>query len=238
MPAMSHAGLKRHAESWLELEDLTDGPAPYAPTFGFEGEFINDRHRSYATCPRNGGLIDVGIEGWLWPEDALKLYELAYFAPGDILELGSYHGLSSSILSRANHDAGLRRRIQSADLDPECVATARSQLERMGLSANTDFAAGEAAEYCRGLRQAGRTFGFAFIDHAHTYEAVRDVCRHLGGVIMPGGFALFHDYKTRRNADPSDTDYGVPQGIRDGLDAGEFEFYGIFGASALYRRRD
>ena len=32
-------------------------------------------------------MIDMGIAGWLLPEDAPKLYELAYYVDGDILEL-------------------------------------------------------------------------------------------------------------------------------------------------------
>src|SRR5438128_632925 len=79
---------------------------PFRPTYAYGDGFVNESHASYQTCPANEHLIDLGISGWLRREDALKLYELAYFADGPILELGSYHGLSTSILSRAAHDAG------------------------------------------------------------------------------------------------------------------------------------
>ena len=53
---------------------------------------------------------------------------LAYFAPGPILEIGSYHGLSTSILARAVADSGPEgrdRRIVSVELDPAAQAVAR-----------------------------------------------------------------------------------------------------------------
>ena len=79
---------------------------PCLPTYEYPGEFLNGQHRSYSTCPAREHLIDLGIDGWLRREGALKLYELAYFAAGPILEIGSYHGLSKSILARAVADSG------------------------------------------------------------------------------------------------------------------------------------
>ncbi|MEO8277032.1 MAG: hypothetical protein ABI639_12525, partial [Thermoanaerobaculia bacterium] len=95
---------------------LSDVPS-YMRTFDFDGEFINGAHAFFATCPTRDHLIDLGIDGWLRREDALKLYELAYFASGPILEIGSYQGLSTSILVRATRDSGRRNRIVSVELD-------------------------------------------------------------------------------------------------------------------------
>lgn len=79
---------------------------PYRATYAFAGEFLNEQHRFYSICPAKEHLIDLGIDGWLRRENALNLYELAYFAPGPILEIGSYHGLSTSILARAVAEGG------------------------------------------------------------------------------------------------------------------------------------
>ncbi len=83
---------------------------PYLPAYEYPDEFLNEQHRSYSTCPAKKHLIDLGIDGWLRREDALKLYELAYFAAGPILEIWSYHGLSTSILARAVADSGAEGR--------------------------------------------------------------------------------------------------------------------------------
>ncbi len=48
--------------------------------------------------------------------------------------------------------------------------------------------------------------------------------------------ALFHDYNDQRNIMPDVADYGVFQGVRDGLAPGQFEFYGVFGCAGLFRR--
>lgn len=188
---------------------------PYRPTYAFGGEFINEQHRSYSTCPAKDHLIDLGIDGWLRREDALKLYELAYFAPGPILEIGSYHGLSTSILARA---------------------AARGHLQRLGLASNVSFVQNDAAAYCLEAAATGERFAFAFIDHDHAYASVLPVCRALPQLTLPGAFCLFHDWLDARNFQPEDADYGVFGATRDGLDPAEFEFYGVFGVAGLYRR--
>ena len=46
-----------------------------------------------------------------------------------------------------------------------------------------------------------------------------------------------HDWLDARNFQPEEADYGVFGATRDGLDPAEFEFYGVFGVTGLYRRR-
>ena len=57
----------------------------------------------------------------------------------------------------------------------------------------------------------------------------------LADVLWPGAFCLFHDFNDFRNADPAYEDYGVYQGVADGLQQGRFEFWGIYGCCGLYR---
>jgi hypothetical protein len=83
----------RHPESWVEIDQAHRVPLPYLPTYSGFGERIDDVHRALAAAPVKGPLIDLGIPGWLRVEDSLKLYELAYFCAGDILELGTHQGL-------------------------------------------------------------------------------------------------------------------------------------------------
>ena len=69
---------------------------------------------------RTESYIDVGIRGWSQHDDALKLYEMAFFAEGDILELGCFEGLSTSIVAQAIADADRSRKMHTIDLDPMC----------------------------------------------------------------------------------------------------------------------
>ncbi|MEP7293513.1 MAG: hypothetical protein ABI835_17135, partial [Chloroflexota bacterium] len=98
--------LQKNASSFLPLDKLGTVNPNYAPTYLFECEYINENHRYYTVCSvKDGYLIQVKmhpwsrhpIGGWLQRPDALKLYEMAYFAEGDILEIGSFHGLSTSV---------------------------------------------------------------------------------------------------------------------------------------------
>ncbi len=228
-------GVMRHAMPVPLME-----VPPYRPTHDFAAEFINEQHRSYSTCPANGGLIELGIDGWLRPADALKLYELAFFASGPILEFGSYHGLSTSILARAVTDAGAPgrdRQIVSVELDAAAQAVARGNLERLELADRVRFVQSDAHAYCVNAAAVGERFAFAFVDHDHAYASVLAVCRELPKLMLPGAFCLFHDWLDARNFQPEEADYGVFGATRDGLDPAEFEFYGVFGVAGLYRRR-
>jgi len=83
--------MQTHKESMLRLEDLGTTIPSYHPTFNFQGKFINETHKYFATCPVKGNiLVEIKtqgtsgsiIEGWLRREDAQKIYEIAYFVWG------------------------------------------------------------------------------------------------------------------------------------------------------------
>ncbi len=219
---------------------------PYRPTFAFPGEYIDSAQRQLATTPLKDGLLiqlqnsswlGQTIQGWLRREDALKLYEIAHFVKGDILELGSFHGLSTSILSRANRTSPHPKRIESVDLSPHAVRRARWNLWRQGLKAGVSLFVGDALAEVQRRAERGARFGMVFVDHSHAYGPVYQVCRELPRVVEAGGFCLFHDFNDPRNYDLADVDHGVHQAVVDGLADAHFEFYGIYGCLALYRAR-
>jgi predicted O-methyltransferase YrrM len=210
----------------------------------FPGPFVDASHRRLAECPlrdgcllelRNGRLLGQVIQGWLRREDALKLYEIAYFAAGDILELGSFHGLSTSILSRASRNSKRPRRIETVDRSPRSVLMTQWNLRRQGLKRGVSTFCGDALLEVRRRAAKGARYGMVFVDHSHAYGAVYSVCRELGRVVAPGGFCLFHDFNDPRNYDLGDPEYGVHQAVLDGLDRERFEFMGVYGCLALYR---
>ena len=97
-----------------------------------------------------------------------------------------------------------------------------------------DFILGDARVSCGELKEQGRTFAFAFVDHSHMYELVRDACVDLKKLIRPGGFALFHDFNDPRNG--KDSQYGVYQAVVETFADETFVFHGVYGCAALYRR--
>ena len=234
----------RHAGTFIKLDELGTHYPAYQPNFDFAGEFVDSVHHRLAnSVDRANGLVYLktrrwfgkAIPGWLRPEDALKIYEMAYFAQGDILELGSYYGLSTSILSMANERTPYRKNIYSVDLDPKCVAEANHNLQIQNLDRQVTMICAEATAAVKQFASEHKQFSFVFIDHSHAYEPVLTVCRELNTVVSPGGFCLFHDFNDARNRDMSAHDYGVYQAVTEGLAPELFEFWGIYGCTALYR---
>ncbi len=236
---ISTPNLHRRADTLLSLKETAVErrfDMPYLKTYDFLGDFINPWHERLGESIASTGMIDIGVEGWLLPADALKLYELAYFCGGDVLELGTYRGLSGSVLGQAITASKSVGIVVSVDLDPDATATARQNLVgRPGADAIHLFTA-EAGKAVRDLAQAKRMFDFGFIDHSHRYEHVFDVCQSLHRVLTVGAFALFHDFNDPRNYAAAASDYGVYQGVMDGLRSDRFEFWGIFGCCGLFRR--
>ena len=208
---------------------------PYRPTFTGFDQFINDQHRYYNECPTKGVAVEVGIDGKLRREDALKLYEMGYYAADDILEFGTNRGLSISILPRAVRDAGKNGELVTMELDGRIAEHARRSLSELDLSRYIEFIVGDADVSCQKLIDAGRKFNFAFVDHSHTYENVVKACRRLSQLLLPGSFCLFHDYNDSREGTAG---YGVYTAVAHALDKNHFEFCGIYGCCGLFRMRE
>ena len=60
--------------------------------------------------------------------------------------------------------------------------------------------------------------------------------RRAAGPSQGPGFALFHDFNDPRNSMEEVADYGVYQGVMDGLRTDRWEFWGIYGCTGLFRR--
>jgi SAM-dependent methyltransferase len=227
-----------HPRSLLTLEQTaTDRRAvtPFIKTYAYSGDFINEEHAGFTTCATRYGMIDIGIEGWLLPADALKLYELAYFAEGDVLELGTYRGLSAAVIRRAIVASGRPRKLLSIDLDPGSTRAGQAACSGQPGAGNVHFFNTSADEALTTFARAGRRFGLCFIDHSHTEADVASACALLAGVLRPGAFCLFHDYNDPRNADAGNQDYGVYQAVGRALLQPPFAAWGVYGCCGLFR---
>jgi cephalosporin hydroxylase len=215
----------------------------YLPNYEFANDSIDDFHEYLFGCPMKSILIDIGVQGWLRKADALKLYELAFFAPGDILEFGTNRGLSAYILANALKSSGRAGEIVTMELSGELSAAAKKTLESKGVADRVVFEVGDADVTCERLISEGRKFGFAFIDHSHAYEHMVKACQRLSQLMAPGSFCVFHDYNDARNTRRKDLgevgdEYGVKAAIDESLDSKIFEFVGVYGCTGVYRRRD
>jgi predicted O-methyltransferase YrrM len=228
----------RDLQSWVELGEISPTFGAYRKTFEFPDDFIDSNHRRIATAPMgrldNPLLIDLGIDGFLSTSDALKIYEMAYFSEGDVLELGTHRGLSTSIIASAL-DAKRRGRIATVDLDQDAKRLASKNIKGKPGARRVSFMFGDAAEVMDRLIAKRAKFGFIFVDHWHGYDATRDAAERSKQLLLPGGFILFHDYTDLGNADPNHP-YGVYQAVRDVIVADpRFEFYCVSGCCGLFR---
>ncbi len=220
---------------FLLLSQLGQHFSPYRPTFSKDVEYINENHRYYSICPTQGGLIQINIQGFLRPADALKLYELAYHSQGNILEMGSAWGLSTSILCQAVADSRRSQHVVSLEIDPQFHQQTQAQLNQRQLAQHCQTYLCDALEFCSTLIQDKQQFGFAFIDHCHSYKATCVTCQQLFQLIRPGGFVLFHDFNDERNRTHF-PEFGVYQGVTENFTDHTFIFSGLFGCAALYRK--
>jgi len=229
-----------HPDSYVRADELGTLIPRYQPTFRF-GAHINDHHRflSQAVNPQTGlllltapGLMDHGsgapIVGWLRLEDAQKLYELGFYCNGDILELGSYEGLSTCILAQAIADSGRTGLVTTVDLSYR--QPVQDNALACGLSSRIVVALADASVAIRAF--SPKRFEFIFVDHSHEYEHVKAVCLLLPYIAAPGAFVLFHDYNDPRNG--KEPNYGVYQAVVENLPE-QFRFCGVYGCTGLYR---
>jgi predicted O-methyltransferase YrrM len=234
----------RHEHLFLTLEMTSNDKRfmmPYQKTYSYDRFFINEHHNRLALSRMHdhADIINIGIDGWLLLADVMKLYEMAYYCPGDIMELGTYKGLSTSIMAEACKDSGREFQIVTVDLDPKHSMSAKAGMaeRRTPGRENVHFFTFDASEFVLNTAEAGRQYQFAFIDHSHQYQHVYDTCVNLHRVLAPGAFVLFHDYNDPRNANQQVPDYGVYQGAHAGLSSDCFEFWGIYGCCGLFRRK-
>ena len=128
----------------------------------------------------------------LRPDDALKLYELAYFGKEDVLEIGTGGGLSSSILSLALHDAQERtaapsnvlsrltsRRVHTVDLSDKKLQVARRNLAGQPAEKSVVFTR-EMASLSWTTSTSAEVPSTWLLSIAHAYQDVFPVCERLG----------------------------------------------------------
>jgi predicted O-methyltransferase YrrM len=201
----------------------------YQPSYDFGGDRVSGDHG------RAEELVE-DVPGWLRPEDALKLYELAYYARGPILEIGTYRGKSGTLMAIATRDAGRSALVVSVDVDPQALTAAAAAAAAKGVRDRLLLVRGSV----EALFAANRTFrpSLVFLDADHSYEAVRRDLSTLEPHVPHGGLLLLHDFLDPRNDDPAEIEVGVAHAVRDSWVANHCEFSGVFGACGLFRRTD
>jgi predicted O-methyltransferase YrrM len=168
------------------------------------------------------------------PEDGLKLYELAFFGSGPVLEIGTFHGNSATIIASALSDAVRDVEFVSVDIEERCQKRACAELAVQGLADRVALFHGT----CEDLFAARPDFRpmLVFVDGDHSRDGVRRDIEALNPHVPNGALLLFHDYLDDRNGcDPA---YGVPDAIAGTWIELQCAFGGTFGCCGLFRRQE
>jgi predicted O-methyltransferase YrrM len=223
--------------SWKTLDAIGEYVS-YNRTHSFDGEHISQFHKDLAAAPLGRmGIpicIDIGADGYLQRPEALKLYEMAYFSSGDVLELGTHKGLSTKIMARAISDSGKQRVFETVDIDIRTHLTAR---KNVGLWKNrwVKFTIQDATNRMDRLLSEKRKFGFIFVDHWHGYKETLEAAERGRNLLLDGGHMMFHDFLDVGNNTPEHP-YGVYPAVLDafGNDT-SMKFVCLCGSSAVFR---
>ncbi len=180
------------------------------------------------------GLVET-IPGWLLPEDAAKLFELASRSSGPILEIGTYYGKSAILMASAIKAAGRDTTVYSLDVDANLTRAAASEAKRRGVGDRIVFIRGTVSAFARAyphLRPA-----LTFVDGDHSFPGVQRDLLSLQALTPNGGLLLFHDFDDPRNDDPGCAEVKVRPAIEGSWVSAECEFCGTFGVCGLYERQ-
>jgi hypothetical protein len=136
------------------------------------------------------------IEGWLMPEEAEGLYELARRFGSVILEIGTYKGKSSTaLISGALSKRHWKQpQLFSLDIDPAARILGAETLQLRGLLQYAQFFHGGLSDF---RRQFDIIPTMVFVDGDHRYEGVIKDTTELSSFLRAEVPVVFHDYLNR-----------------------------------------
>ncbi len=149
-------------------------------------------------------------DGMMPADELLNIYRLAASWPGkgDIVELGSWVGLTTSYLATACEVRG-EGRVWAVDtfegtkeggesypsierFDGSTLEAFRNQVAKAGVKKHVSEMVGYTTEMAKQYR--GAPIRVLFIDADHSYEGVRADFETWWPHVSPGGLIIFHDY--------------------------------------------
>jgi len=151
-------------------------------------KMLNEYHESLLHLPIENGVIKTDIEGWLQPAEAHYLYECAYKS-NNILELGCYHGLSTTIMTRAIYDAGNEGTMTTLDVFEENINETKKNIQKYTPDVKVNYKIADAINF---ILTDDSKYDLIFIDANHTYNWMKVLTHKLSPISQ--GKIVFHDF--------------------------------------------
>jgi predicted O-methyltransferase YrrM len=146
------------------------------------------------------------IKGHIFPHQAVALYALArQYDGGEMLEIGTLHGYSASLLAQGAPAAHVVTLNNNAD---------EAKVARVNLADYPGVEVIEAVSWEYLAEYDGPHLDLVFVDGDHNRVARDLPWWHW---LKPDGLMLFHDYSPATAAHPSPIVYDTVRGFADGL---------------------
>lgn len=164
-----------------------EGDVEFSNTFPWGSLAFDSESRESISPVPNAFPFDV--EGWLLPDEGLALADLC--RGKDVLEIGSYCGLSTICIARtARHVTSVDYFDGRGTPNPrETLDSFWANLRRYQIADRVDAINPED------MSLIDREYDIAFIDGAHDYQSVSTDIEKAQKVLRPGGLLVFHDYR-------------------------------------------
>jgi hypothetical protein len=189
----------RSARAFRPLPGKT-GARDHEPSYDLGSRFLGER---YARAEE----LVADVPGWPRPEDALKLYELAYRAEGSILEIGTHRWQVGDVDGARPARCGL---VSTDRLNRcRCSRAARRGDDGSGKGVPDRLLLVRASAGAFFAANPSFSPSLVFLDADHSYEGVRRDLELLEPRVPRGGLVLLHVYLDPRNDDPASAEIGV-----------------------------
>lgn len=140
-------------------------------------------------------------EGWLTGAQAARLRERAAAAGGQIVEIGSFRGRSTTVLAAAGGSVVAIDPHAGSDRGPQEIGADASRGNADYDAFHANLAAAGVADRVRHVRSmSGDAHGdvsgeiaLLYVDGAHRFRPARDDVASWGARVRPGGVMLVHD---------------------------------------------
>ncbi|MGH7140303.1 MAG: TylF/MycF/NovP-related O-methyltransferase [Pirellulales bacterium] len=184
-------------------------------------EFFSRRQQTTAAPDGYDGALkslgEIGVQLTLPPSRIvalLKCWQMACSAPGDVIECGSYRGVTALLIALISKWQGRHQKIFVLDtfsgsppnskydslrpkreyvLPPDYVATLKRQAASIGVEDRVEIHRGEFIETFKSLEKRPLQLSFAHID-ANLYRSTLDACEFVIPRMSTHGFVVFDDY--------------------------------------------
>lgn len=146
-------------------------------------------------------VLEIPMAGWSSEKEAKILYDYASKSKGHVVELGSYMGRSTVLLSKGAETAGQKviaidnftgpSQAKKSETQIPLATTCLYNLQRAGVLKDIFFCISDTAWAATYIRQEG--VGLLFIDAGHDYNSVTTDFYMWYPSIINDGYILFHD---------------------------------------------